>query len=529
VGSATRALAFAHRWLGIACGALFVLWFLSGIVMLYARMPALDPAVRLARLPALELATARVHPAEAARRAGLAPERLRLGMVGDRPVCRFAAAGAWRTVFADDGQPLLGLQEAEAVRLAIAFEPACAGHARHDRYLLAPDQWTLQLRALLPLHRVACGDAEGSFLYVSERTGEVVLATTTRSRLLAYLGPVTHWLYFTPLRRHGELWLRGLLFLSAAGSLLALSGLCVGVARFAWRRRTARCQRSPYAGLLRWHHYAGLVFGVVTFGWILSGGLSLDPLDWHASTSPSRAQREGVAGGPLRLDGLDPERLRRAAATLASRFAVRELEVVQLRGRTFLLAHQPPEANDTRPGKVDREPGDFLSAAQALPARLVALDSLEPLDGDLPEAELRAAFAAAMPHARVETVERLARYDAYYYDRAGALPLPVLRARFDDTAHTWLYLDPARGLLLRREERSSRLDRWLYRALHRWDWPGLHERRPLWDLVVIALLLGGLTLSAIPLAPALRRLAGHAARLRRRLRPGATPRGEPAP
>jgi hypothetical protein len=131
-----------------------------------------------------------------------------------------------------------------------------------------------------------------------------------------------------------------------------------------------------------------------------------------------------------------------------------------------------------------------------------------------------------MPDARAEEATLLTSYDAYYYDRAGELPLPVLRVRFDDPRRTWLYLDPGRGLLLRREDRSSRLDRWLYRALHRWDFLGLYARRPLWDVVVIVLLLGGLALSTTSVAPALRRLRRHATRGRGRSRRGTREEGE---
>ena len=48
---------------------LFVSWFVSGIVMMYARMPGLRAEERLMRLPALDLSTARVAPAEAWQRA----------------------------------------------------------------------------------------------------------------------------------------------------------------------------------------------------------------------------------------------------------------------------------------------------------------------------------------------------------------------------------------------------------------------------------------------------------------------------
>jgi hypothetical protein len=49
-----RFLVSTHRWHGIVSGVLFVIWFASGIVMMYARMPALDPDERLARLPRID-------------------------------------------------------------------------------------------------------------------------------------------------------------------------------------------------------------------------------------------------------------------------------------------------------------------------------------------------------------------------------------------------------------------------------------------------------------------------------------------
>ncbi len=42
-----RVLVYTHRWLGIAGGLLFVAWFLSGIVLMYAGMPDLPRHERL--------------------------------------------------------------------------------------------------------------------------------------------------------------------------------------------------------------------------------------------------------------------------------------------------------------------------------------------------------------------------------------------------------------------------------------------------------------------------------------------------
>jgi hypothetical protein len=49
-------LILSHRYLGIGIGLLFVVWFASGIGMMYARdMPSLTEELRLERLEPLDL------------------------------------------------------------------------------------------------------------------------------------------------------------------------------------------------------------------------------------------------------------------------------------------------------------------------------------------------------------------------------------------------------------------------------------------------------------------------------------------
>ena len=89
---------------------------------------------------------------------------------------------------------------------------------------------------------------------------------------------------------------------------------------------------------------------------------------------------------------------------------------------------------------------------------------------------------------------------------SGQLPLPVLRVRFADADGTWLYLDPYRGTIARKERRSTRVYRWVYHGFHSLDFPWLYHRRPLWDVVVIVLSLGGLFVSVSSAPAAWRRL-----------------------
>jgi len=47
-------LYWTHRWLGIGGCLLFVMWFVSGVVMMYVGYPTLTEGERLAGLRALE-------------------------------------------------------------------------------------------------------------------------------------------------------------------------------------------------------------------------------------------------------------------------------------------------------------------------------------------------------------------------------------------------------------------------------------------------------------------------------------------
>ena len=53
---------YVHRWTGIFFGLFFVVWFVSGIAMMYVRMPVLSPAERLGHVPPLDLSTFIVAP-----------------------------------------------------------------------------------------------------------------------------------------------------------------------------------------------------------------------------------------------------------------------------------------------------------------------------------------------------------------------------------------------------------------------------------------------------------------------------------
>ena len=133
---------------------------------------------------------------------------------------------------------------------------------------------------------------------------------------------------------------------------------------------------------------------------------------------------------------------------------------------------------------------------------------------------LVARLKASLPDVRVTEAQLLADYDSYYYSRNRQTPLPVLRVKLDDPAATWVYIDPSMSRILSQIHRSSRVERWLYNGLHSLDFAFWYNRRPLWDVVMIVLLVGGLMTSSLGLFLGIRRLRRAATRA---TSPSATP------
>lgn len=496
-----RWLTVVHRWLGVVFCLVFLTWFASGLVMVFHRMPEYSSAERLSRLPPLDPGTISISPLAALRAADVdgRPQRVVLTTFRSRPVYRFLASGDWTSVYADTGRVVEEITPGDATAIAHeAFGPQAA-HATLVDTIDRPDQWTFELpfERLAPLHRIALGDAGRTIVYVSQVTGDVVLTTDRASRAWGYVGPVLHWFYFRPLRARGPLWANLIIYGSLVGCFVALAGLVIGVYRFSMSRRfKGGRSATPYIGWLRWHHYAGLLFGVFVFSWTFSGLLSMSPWAWSPGNSPNPAQMAAIRGR-----GLDLSRFAQPPAAalraIGASFGVREIELRQFLGRPYYLA--------TSRGAT----------------RIVRADTGEVRDG-FSRDDLMGAARAAMPGLDPADAAWLTAYDAYYYGRRGARPLPVLRVRFSDPDETWLYLDAHDGSLVQREVRRSRVERWLYHGFHSLDVPGLYQATWAWYLLILTLCAGGLAVSLTSVVMGVRVLR-RAALPRRRDRHRAEP------
>jgi hypothetical protein len=492
-----RGVIFIHRWLGVALCLVFLLWFPSGIAMMYWGYPSVSDADRLERSPALDGSTIQLTPAEAYAKldASGAPGQVRLNIFDGRPVYRFQSGSANGIVFADTGEVLDEIPMAMVERIASAWTSEPANTARIDA-ITDVDQWTLQIPIanLEPLWKFTW--PSGDQVYVSQASGEVEQFTTTASRLAAYAGPITHWFYFTPLRKHGARWGRVVVWSSGIATAVAVLGIVVGLWMFSPRQRyryEGAPARIPYRGQKRWHMVLGLLFGIATVTWAFSGMLSMEPFPLSGANE-SNDPRAEIADRihqalQTRMDFADFQtKPPRAALEQLGDLPVKELELTSMAGQTVYLA--TVGRDETRIVPVSRV------AADDAPRR--ALDHQSLID----------VVRIAAGRDGLSDVRVLDRYDAYYLDRRRERPLPVILARIDDGDRTRLYIDPATARVVEEYRDSDWMLRWAYHALHSLDFPWLYNYRPLWDIVVISFMLGGTALCVTSLILAWRVLLG---------------------
>jgi uncharacterized iron-regulated membrane protein len=473
-----RTLVIAHRYLGIAVGLLMLMWFVSGIVMMYVGFPQPGGAERLRGLPPIawqgccRVGAAIVPDAQPVARA-------EIEMLLGAPVLRLprVLVPVQTIDLAQGSEKRLDIDDGKAVALAAA--PRVNGEAAplDAAEEIDEDQWTLnRLHQEQPIFRFTFNDTDGTVLYVSGASGRVVLRTTAAQRFWNWLGAIPHWLYFEALRTDGLLWTRTVIWTSILGSFLTIVGLYLGIAQF---RRGKDGRLSPYRGLFYWHHLAGLVFGVVSLAFVASGLVSMNPWGFLDSGGRGGGERARLEGPPPRW----AEVKRSIEALQARSVPAVSLSLAPYGGKLYWSAHGED-------GAV---------------TRLDASGNAAPLvERDLAEAATRLAGAAGA--AGIAEQGLMDEGDAYYIGERGTglRGLPVYRVIANDSESTRYYLDPASGALVGRADSNRRWYRWLFDAIHRLDFAAWVRVRPAWDVILIGLMLGGIAVSATGVYLALR-------------------------
>jgi PepSY-associated TM region len=473
--SVNRWLTWFHRWAGVALCLLFAIWFASGAVLHFVSFPSLSAADRHAGSEPIDMAQLRIDPSDALAKVPAATD-LRLVSVAGRPVyLAQGATGTWASIAGDTGE-LLPLGSA---RIATTVAERFAGiPAARVSGPLAYDQWIVHQHfdPFRPFYRVHLNDSEGTDVYVSARTGEVLQRTRFAQRAWNWSGAVIHWIYFTPLRKSWSAWNQVVWWVSLVALLSSAVGTWLGLLRMASNRAAGRRGLSPFRGWMRWHHIIGLFAGAIVVSWMLSGWLSMDHGRLFSRPEPSRQQSLQVSGLPVAaIAQAIPLTSIRALAPAS------EITFNALAGHAFITAYD--SAGGARSSFPDLPPGQVLSRL----SDSLLLSALEPLwPGRVHPATVGDAY---------DRVYRLAESAA---DETAVFEVSGESLR--------LYVDRHSGRMLAVMDTSRRRYAWIYYALHTFQFPGLIEHPEIRSVLVLALLALGFLSSITGMVLSIKRL-----------------------
>jgi hypothetical protein len=462
------AIILLHRWLGIAFCLLFATWFASGIVMHFVPFPSLTDAERFAGLELLGR-EARIMPvADAVAASGVTDAtRVRLIQRSDGPVYVVSGASGVRAVHASGGADASVNLPDEAVDMARGYAERRGLDAVHAAMIARADydQWSVPngFDRHRPLFRVALGDATGTEIYVSSRTGEIVLDTTRSERGWNWVGSVVHWIYPTVLRSNWALWDQVVSTLSLVALIAAVLGAVLGIVRIRVRGRRVL---SPYRGWHALHHIIGLVSTVFVLTWIFSGWLSMD----HGRLF-SRGQ---LTPAEAAVTNASPDwRAARLADWKPS--LARDVEWFAFDGSVYRRERVALDRQVLARPDGQEQAGLTVQEVGGLVARLAA--------------------GCGAPFAIADNDD--------YPAQSVVVGAPVYRVRCGEV---WFDIDSADGNVLQRLDASRRAYRWAYSALHTLDFPVLMAHALWRDVLIVGLCLLGLVFSITGIVIGWRRL-----------------------
>lgn len=279
-----------HKWTGIVISLFFIMWFVSGIVLLYHKYPRVTDKDHYAHMEGLDTTAL--------------PELYSLPGLTDSTavkslsVCKEFGEVAWtisgvssrkenpmaakpdrggKYVFAGDTLiPQSGVTSARLDSIAELW----AGSSRimkvdtlHER-----QQWILYERyeKSLPILRYFFDNPDKTEVFLSQKSGEVLQVSTSSERIWSWVGAIPHKLYLPFLRKDVERWKNVLLIGGLLCFAAALTGMYMGIYYLCINRRKNREFNSPFKKRIwRYHHVAGLVFGIFLIGWGISGSLAM--------------------------------------------------------------------------------------------------------------------------------------------------------------------------------------------------------------------------------------------------------------
>lgn len=454
-----------HSITGSLLSLMFVIWFLSGIVLLFQGFPHASRKDRFTQLKTFQPAQFDSLQAPSPKFKGTTTLELAYG----EPVYRVKRGRKAQNVFnATTLQPITSFSKEQAQSLATDFAKSTVKNITLQKDLSQWIPWSYY-KPILPFYKCTMNDKEHSVLYISKKTGAIIQRTTLKTRLFAWIGAIPHWIYLVQLRRYVDAWSWLIILLASIGVVVSISGIVVGIYRKKKKGIT------PYKKFwLKWHHWFGYFFGVFVFTFILSGLFSMISVpNWMVGVNGKESVKIKW-NQRAKIDtehNITPSEIVQA---LEKKEGIRKIEwQTVFNTPTYFIYYndyQRAEIYHLKNNKVVKAPRFTIAEIQEKANKL---------------------YPQLAPKVIVQE-----KYDSYYSASAMYyLPEPAYKIELNDANKTWLYINPNTGKRIRKLDKNSRFRRWIYRGLHTFNFPYLKKHNMLRIVILIIISIFGLIIS----------------------------------
>ena len=455
-----------HRIAGTIIALFFLMWFVSGLVLVYHSFPRVDKAVQYEKMEMLPSSLPDID-----NYLEQIPDKGKIRKINVRQfqgqtLFSVATKDSTYTFCTDTLQSVKPVTFDYIMQVAQDWvnAPILKVDTLHKR-----EQWIMYSRYVreMPIYKFYFDDKDKHQLYIAARSGEVLQFTSSTQR--SWVGYIPHTFYIPFLRQNTDAWTNTLTVAGIIGMLAGLTGLYVGITVLYRRYKQKRTLEIPYRKRwYRWHHILGLILGIFIVTWGLSGALSL-------------------------------QRIPRWIINIEGDYSV---SPEKLRGKTFPLNNYKLDYRQLKEAYPDLKQVEWTYYGDLPVYDIIAGDQKLMIDASLPEVKnlflSEETIARAIRNMHGEDVafhiSMIDRYDEYYLSIDNTRPLPVYKVDVDNYDRSVYYIDPATGNH-KYLNTNRRVKKWLFSAFHYLDIRWLVERHTLWTIALWTLCLGGAFLS----------------------------------
>ena len=453
---------FIHSLLGTIISLLFLMWFITGLVLIYHPFPDVNKQDRHAlranitdSLPAIQEVLACIPNNESVK-------HIQLNQYKQNALFQVTTSADIYHITADLQQLDSNISKQQMHSIAKSWIDAPISHVDT---LHKQDIWIMYSKYLkeLPIYKVHFSDSDKHQLYLSSKTGEVQQFTSQSERIWAYLGSIPHKLYIPALRQHTRIWINTLTTLATLSFITVLTGLILGFRAIIKRYRIKKEWSCPYSRpWYKWHHILGLLFGLFLLTWSISGMMALQKVpQWLVKTQTDYKVSQKIKGAKIKPTSYPLD------------YRTLQKEYPDLKQITWDYFQGVPIYHIVI--------GENELAIDASTNKVKELNlEVEPI---------QAAIEGIHGTETKYSIQLIHHYEEYYLPWSRHLDLPVYKVEVD-TPDKDLYYIAANTAKYKYLNTNRKVRKWLFNGFHYLHFKPLIERPILWHFTLWLLALG---------------------------------------